>query len=228
MPSAVSGRQWPAESPAKKMPSSVGRAQLVRDPVALVAHRLRAQVLGELDGVVLHVEAGVERADADPQLVAGREAPAVAGGHDLAVDPDRQVLVGAVRGAPRGRARAGRPAAGSRRRRPGRDASRARRRSAARSRRRGRCARRVAGAAVDLGGLELAVGLVEQQLAQLAVVEGRERPRQRPAARCRRACAPRARRRSGGASPSAPSPRARRWGCRRRRSGARRSRSGRS
>ena len=40
MPSAVSGRQWPAESPTKKIPSSVGRAQLVRDPVALVADGL--------------------------------------------------------------------------------------------------------------------------------------------------------------------------------------------
>ena len=38
------------------------------------------------------------------------------------------------------------------------------------------------GAAVHLGGLELAVGLLEQQAAQLAVVEGGEGPRQRPAA----------------------------------------------
>ncbi len=81
----------------KKMPSSARRAQLVRDPVALVAHGLGAEVLGELDGVVLDVEAGVERADADPQLVARGEAPAVAGGHDRAVDPDRQVVRRAVR-----------------------------------------------------------------------------------------------------------------------------------
>ena len=72
MPSAVSGRQWPAESPAKKTPSSVGRAQLVGDPVALVAHGVRAQVLGQLHGVVLHVEARVEGAHADAQLVVAR------------------------------------------------------------------------------------------------------------------------------------------------------------
>ena len=83
MPSAVSGRQWPAESPTKKMPSSVAGAQLVGDPVALVAHRVALEVLGQLHRGVLHVEARVEGADADAQLVARREAPAVAGGHVL-------------------------------------------------------------------------------------------------------------------------------------------------
>ncbi|MEJ7715850.1 MAG: hypothetical protein WKF40_09195 [Thermoleophilaceae bacterium] len=69
-------------------------AQLVRDPVALEAHGRRAEVLGQLDGVVLDVEAGVEGSDPDPQLAVGREAPAVAGGHDPSVDPDGEVLVG--------------------------------------------------------------------------------------------------------------------------------------
>jgi hypothetical protein len=39
---------------------------------------------------------------------------------------------------------------------------------------------RGAGAPVDLGGVEVGVGLLEQQLAQRPVVERRERPRQRP------------------------------------------------
>ena len=73
------------------------RAQLVRDPVPLEADRLGAEVLRQLHGVVLHVEARVERADADPQLVARGEAPPVAGGHDRAVDPDRQVVGASVR-----------------------------------------------------------------------------------------------------------------------------------
>ena len=47
-----------------------GRPQLVGDPVALVAHGLGAEVLRELHRVVLHVEARVEGADADPQLLA--------------------------------------------------------------------------------------------------------------------------------------------------------------
>ena len=97
MPSAVSGRQWPAESPAKKTPPSVAAAQLVRDPVALVAGRLLAEVLGQQHGGLLDVEAGVERADADPHLVAGGEGPAVAGGHVAAVDPDLEVLAAARR-----------------------------------------------------------------------------------------------------------------------------------
>ena len=62
MPSAVSGRQWPAESPAKKTPSSARVAQLVRDPVALVADGVALEALGQLDGRLLDVEARVERA----------------------------------------------------------------------------------------------------------------------------------------------------------------------
>ena len=97
MPSAVSGRQWPAESPQKKTPVLGAAAELVGDPVALVAHRVALEVVGEEDGRVLHVEARVERADADPRLLAGREGPAVAGGHVAAVDPDLEIVAGAGR-----------------------------------------------------------------------------------------------------------------------------------
>ena len=91
MPSAVSGRQWPAESPAKKTSPSAARAELVRDPVALVADGVALEPLGQLDGRLLDVKARVEGADADAHLVLGREAPAVAGRHDRAVDPDLEV-----------------------------------------------------------------------------------------------------------------------------------------
>jgi hypothetical protein len=43
------------------------------------------------------VEAGVERPDPDPLLLGGGEAPAVAGGHVVAVDPDLEVVAGALR-----------------------------------------------------------------------------------------------------------------------------------
>src|SRR5213076_2149765 len=52
-----------------------------------------AEVTGQLHGRVLHVEAGVEGADPDAQLAVRGEAPAVARGHVLAVDPYRQVAV---------------------------------------------------------------------------------------------------------------------------------------
>ena len=74
-----------------------GVAELVGDPVALVTDGLRAEILGELDGVVLDVEARVEGSDADPQLVARREAPAVARRDDRPVDPDREVVAAVVR-----------------------------------------------------------------------------------------------------------------------------------
>ena len=221
-------RQAVAGGVAGEEDAVLGRvAQLVRDPVALEADGVRAQVLGQLDRVVLDVEAGVERADADPQLAAGGEAPAVARRHDLAVDPDRQVVVGAV----------GVDLQPARQRRVRRLVARVGGQVAApaqrvHDQRRGQVAAvgvdRVAGAAVDLGGLERAVGLLAQQAAQLAVVERRERPRQRPVVGAERGRHAQLRRRSGGASPSGPAPRATPWGCRTPRSGARRSRSGRS
>ena len=50
-----------------------GRAQLVGDPVALVALRWQAEVVGEPHGRLLDVVGGPERADADAQLVVARE-----------------------------------------------------------------------------------------------------------------------------------------------------------
>src|SRR5207342_3596910 len=73
-----------------------GAAQLVRDPVALVADLLAVEVVGEQLGRGAYVEAGVEGADADPQLVARREAPAVAGRDVAAVDPYLEVVARAV------------------------------------------------------------------------------------------------------------------------------------
>ena len=71
--------------------------QLVGDPVALVADRIAVQVARQPDGRLLDADAGVERADADPDLVVGGEAPAVAGGHVAAIDPDLQVVGGSAR-----------------------------------------------------------------------------------------------------------------------------------
>ena len=96
MPSAVSGRQWPAESPQKKTSRGGGLPQPVRDPVALVALGRQVEPLGQLDGRLLDVEARVEAADADPELVVGGEAPAVAGGDDAALDPDLEVVAAAA------------------------------------------------------------------------------------------------------------------------------------
>ena len=67
-------------------------AQLVRDPVALVADGVPRQVLGEQHGGVLDVEARVEGTDPDAHLVGGREAPAVARRHVAAVDPDLHLV----------------------------------------------------------------------------------------------------------------------------------------
>ena len=96
MPSAVSGRQWPALSPAKKIPSSTAGGSGA-DPVALVAVRLLGDVLDQpqrrlLDGVVR-----VERADADAHLVARGERPAVAGVDVARVDPQLEVVARALR-----------------------------------------------------------------------------------------------------------------------------------
>ena len=102
-----------------------------------------------------------------------------------------------------------------RRRWRARAASRARRRPAARAARRGRSATRVAPAAGHRRGLELErrrrVGLLPQQRAQLAVVEGRERPRQLPAGGAPGGVHDAARRSSGAARrpARAPQPRGR-------------------
>ena len=179
MPSAVSGRQCPAESPAKKTSPSVGRPELVRDPVALVADRLTLEVGGQPQGRLLHVMARVERADADPHLVPGREAPAVAGGDVVAVDPDLEL----VRRSPRmnlepaGQRRVGRLEAAV----PGEDPPPAERVD---DERRGDLAAvgdddvvvSVGPPAFHLRGFKLRVALLPHQPAQLPVVERRERP----------------------------------------------------
>ena len=71
-------------------------AELVGDPVALVALGRQIEALGQLDGRVLDVVVGVEAADPDAELVAGREAPAVSGGNDSALDPELEVRAGAA------------------------------------------------------------------------------------------------------------------------------------
>ena len=96
MPSAVTGRQWPALSPAKKIAVLGGGADAMRDPVALVAVRLLPDVLHELQRRLLDRVVRVERADADPHLVPGRERPAVAGVDVARVDPQLEVVAGAL------------------------------------------------------------------------------------------------------------------------------------
>ena len=136
MPSAVSGRQCPAESPAKKTPASAAVPQPVRDPVALVADGVALEPLSQLDGRLLDVEARVERPDADAHLVVRGEAPAVAGRHDRAVDPDLELAAraGGCTSRPRESGASGRLVAGAR----APAASRARRRRAEPTPRRGR------------------------------------------------------------------------------------------
>src|SRR6202000_2730143 len=72
------------------------RAQLVGDPVALVADRVAVEVLGERLGGPAKGEAGREGAAPDPGLPTGREGPAVAGRDVAAVDPDLEVLGAAL------------------------------------------------------------------------------------------------------------------------------------
>jgi hypothetical protein len=68
------------------------RTKLVGDPVALVANRVALEVAGEPDRRLLDVKARVERTDADAYLLGGGEAPRVAGGYVVAVDPDLQLI----------------------------------------------------------------------------------------------------------------------------------------
>ena len=142
----------------------------------------------QLLGRVLDVEAGVERADADPHLAVGGEAPAVAGGHVFSGrsrSPGPSPPPYGCTSRPRDSRR---PAAGRWRRRRARGASRARRRSA--------------GADLAAVGVRPCrrsrpstfavsnsnVALIGQQAAQRPVVERRERPRQLVADGRVRAC----------------------------------------
>ena len=155
-------------------------AQLVGDPVALVADPVGVEVFGQQLGRLAHVEARVEGADADAQLVAGGEAPAVAGGHVAAVDPDLEVLAAAL----------GVDLEAARERRVGRLVAVAVGQHAAPAERvdderggdhaavgvdRDRAVAVGRGRpAVHLGGLEAGVAVAPEQLAELAVVEGGE------------------------------------------------------
>jgi hypothetical protein len=78
--------------PDEEDPVLDARPELVRDPVALVANRRSLEVVGEQDGGVLDVEARIERAHADPLLIARGEAPAVAGRDIAPVDPDLEIV----------------------------------------------------------------------------------------------------------------------------------------
>src|SRR5438270_2169029 len=62
-------------------------AQLVRDPVALVALRWQAEIPREPHGRLLDVIGGPERSDAHPQLIARGEVPRIARADIARVDP---------------------------------------------------------------------------------------------------------------------------------------------
>ena len=158
--------------------------QLVRDPVALPALGRHADVGGELQRRLLDVVARVERPDADAQLAVGGKRPRVAALDVLRVDPQLEVVAAGVRmdlqaarearvGRLDVRALAEDPP-------PAEAVDDQRRRDVAAVGVDGEV-----GAAVDLRGLELAraLRLRAQQGADPAVVERRERPRQRPAQR---------------------------------------------
>ena len=214
--------------------AALGRAaQLVGDPVALVLVRRLAQVLGEQHRRVLDVEARVEGADPDPQLVLGGEGPAVAGGDVPAVDPDLEVLAAARRvdlEAARERRVGGLVAVAA-----GQHAAPAERVDD--QRRADRAAVGVdgqltaavpaRGASVDLRRLECGVAVRPEQLADLPVVEGREGPGKVVAGGSVGRVDDELARSAAARPPSGRWPAASRSGSRRPRSAARRSRSGR-
>ena len=175
---AVAGRVAGEEDSAVR-----GLAQAVRDPVALVALGRPAEVVGQQHGRVLDMEAWVERADADAHLVARGEAPAVAGGHVAAVDPDLQVLRPAVRVhfEPARQRRVGRlvDAVGGENAPPAERVDDERRAQLAAV-----CGDAAVATSLDLGRFELEVPLLGEQRAELRVVERREGPGQ-PVARGR-------------------------------------------
>ena len=155
-----------------------GRAQAVREPVALPALGLGAEPLGEVLGRLAHVVARLVGAHADSLLGSRRHPPGEPARRQRAVDPDVQRAV----------ARVGvrvdlQPAA---QRRVGRLVAVARQHPAPAERVDDQ--RRVqvtavgvhgeARAAVDLRGLEAHVALGEQVLAERAVVERRPAPRE--------------------------------------------------
>ncbi len=185
------GRQWETVTGrvADEEHAVLGRRpELVRDPVSLIALGRDAEVAGEPDGRVLDVVRGPERADADAQLVLGGEAPRVARAHVARVDPQLHLLAARVRMhlQPAREARVRRLD----RRSVGQHAPPAE--PVDDERRAQRAAVGVHGAPLAPGDgrrLELDLAVVRlrpQQRAQLAVVERREGPRQRPARRRKR------------------------------------------
>ena len=187
IPSAVSGRQWPAESPAKKTPSSVAGRSLCGIQLPWYPSRRQAPLRDQPHGRVLDVVARVERADPDAQLVVRRERPAVAGADHALVDPDLEVLAAAagmhLQPARETRVR-GLDPAGAEDPLPSQRVDDQRGAHVAAI-----GVHDLAVAAVDLRDLELRPGpaLLPEQRAQEAIVEGREGPAERPArARARR------------------------------------------
>jgi hypothetical protein len=160
-----------------------GAAQLVGDPVSLVALGREAEIVREPDGGVLDVMGRPEGTDSHPQLVAGGEAPRVAGADVAGVDPQLHLWTVAL----------GMDLQATRHARVRWLDGRAIRQHATPTQTIDDQRRtQVPAVAVDDeavtagngGGLELelrALALTPQQRAQLAVVEGRERPGQRPA-----------------------------------------------
>src|SRR5271156_4873056 len=71
-----------------------GRAQLVGDPVALIAVGRQALIAGQPDGWLLDMVLWPERADADAQLIMRGEAPGVARADVAMVDPQLHLLAG--------------------------------------------------------------------------------------------------------------------------------------
>ena len=232
MPSAVSGRQWPARVAGEEhavlgRPGAAGAGSSCpgsRPAAAPTSSTSRS--VGCLTWIVR-----VERADADPQLVARGERPAVAGVDVARVDPQLEVGAGAARDGPPGRARAAPRAAG--RSSPGAEhpppAERVDDQRRA-SRRRGRCARRRPVRPSTFAVSNSASPHCSHSSSHsCAVVERGERPRQRPAgAARRRRVDDAASRTSAGSTPPARGCAATRWAPRTPRSAARRSRSGRA
>ena len=181
MPSPESGKQWPAAVADEEHAVLGRRAQLVREPVALVADRRHADPRGDLARRLLDVVARLVGADADALLAVRGHRPRVAAPDQRAVDPDVEVdaaALGVDLEAARD-ARLGRLDVGAR----AEHAAPAERVDD--QRRAQRAAVGVDGvalAALDLRHLEARVALLPQLLAQRPVVERRPAPRQ-PVAR---------------------------------------------
>ncbi len=155
----------------------LGRAaQPVREPVALVAHGRAVEAPGQVDGRLADVVARLVRAHADALLAAGRDAPAVAVADQRALDPDVQVDSAAL----------GVHLEPARERGVGRLVGPGREHAAPPERvdhqRRAQLAAvghdQLAATSGHLRDLEAGVALIEQQPAQLGVVEGRPAPGQ--------------------------------------------------